>query len=98
MSSTNAATNTSYLKEIHEQPLVLRQTFSKYLSHPNHPIDLNIDHLSTAIGSAYGVHLHRTEEIKGLDKINIFACGTAYHASMVGKLLIEELVGIPVAT
>ncbi|MDQ5932831.1 MAG: hypothetical protein QG574_115 [Cyanobacteriota bacterium erpe_2018_sw_21hr_WHONDRS-SW48-000092_B_bin.40] len=85
------------LKEIHEQPLVLRQTLSKYLRHPNHPIDLNIDHL-TPSGSAsanYGVHL-TDEEIKGLTRINIFACGTAFHASMVGKLLIEELVGIPV--
>ncbi|MBI5172685.1 MAG: glutamine--fructose-6-phosphate transaminase (isomerizing) [Candidatus Obscuribacter sp.] len=83
------------LKEIHEQPLVLRQTLSKYLQHPNHPIDLNIDHLSTGLGeSAYGVHLTEAE-IKGLNRISIFACGTAYHASMVGKLLLEELVGIP---
>lgn len=83
------------LKEIHEQPLVLRQTLSKYLRHPNHPIDLNIDHLSTGSGeTAYGVHLSE-EEIKGLDRISVFACGTAYHASMVGKLLLEELVGIP---
>lgn len=83
------------LKEIHEQPLVLRQTLSKYLRHPNHPIDLNVDHLSTAIGeNAYGVHL-TDEEIKGLTKVNVIACGTAYHASLVGKLIIEELVGIP---
>lgn len=83
------------LKEIHEQPLVLRQTLSKYLRHPNHPIDLNIDHLTTGSQeTAYGVHLTE-EEIKGLTRIHILACGTAYHASMVGKLLLEELVGVP---
>jgi len=85
-------------KEIHEQPLVLRQTLTKYLRHPNHPIDFSVGNFDpeSTDGTAYGVHL-TDEEIKGLTHINIFACGTAYHASMVGKLLLEELVGIPVA-
>ena len=85
-------------KEIHEQPLVLRQTLTKYLRHPNHPIDFSVGDFQPGNndGTAYGVHL-TDEEIKGLNHINIFACGTAYHASMVGKLLLEELVGIPVA-
>jgi glucosamine--fructose-6-phosphate aminotransferase (isomerizing) len=86
------------LKEIHEQPLILRQTLTKYLRHPNHPIDFTVGNFDpqSKDGTAYGVHL-TDEEIKGLNHINIFACGTAYHASMVGKLLLEELVGIPVA-
>ena len=73
-------------KEIHEQPLVLRQTMTKYLRHPNHPIDFTVGDFDPANdnGLAYGVHL-TDEEIKGLNHINIFACGTAYHASMVGK-------------
>lgn len=88
------------LKEIHEQPQVLRQTLSKYLRHPNHPIDLTVDHLSSSSakgldGLKYGVHL-TDQEIKGLDRISIFACGTAYHASLVGKLILEDLVGVPV--
>jgi glucosamine--fructose-6-phosphate aminotransferase (isomerizing) len=84
------------LKEIHEQPLVLRQTLSKYLRHPNHPIDLTVDHLCQGNDALkYGVHLS-DEEIKGLNRVSIFACGTAYHASLVGKLILEELVGIPV--
>ncbi|MBS2009046.1 MAG: glutamine--fructose-6-phosphate transaminase (isomerizing) [Cyanobacteria bacterium SZAS TMP-1] len=85
-------------KEIHEQPLVLRQTLTKYLRHPNHPIDFSVGDVDPEAndGTAYGVHL-TDEEIKGLNHINIFACGTAYHASMVGKILLEELVGIPVA-
>lgn len=32
----------------------------------------------------------------GIDKISIIACGTAYHAGMVGKYVIEELARIPV--
>jgi glutamine---fructose-6-phosphate transaminase (isomerizing) len=37
-----------------------------------------------------------TEEIKGLRKIFLVACGTSYHAAMVGKLLIEGMCRIPV--
>jgi glutamine---fructose-6-phosphate transaminase (isomerizing) len=36
------------------------------------------------------------EELGRLDRIKIVACGTAYHAGMVGKYIIEELCGIPV--
>lgn len=36
------------------------------------------------------------EKIKSIDKINIIACGTAYHAGMIGKYAIEKLAGIPV--
>lgn len=34
--------------------------------------------------------------LSGIDKINIVACGTAYHAGCVGKYLIEKLCRIPV--
>ncbi len=80
------------LKEIHEQPLVLRRTLGKYLSHTgrlNLVADHNGDH------PTYGFHL-TDAEIKGIDRIHIVACGTAYHAGMVGRYLLEELVGIPV--
>jgi glucosamine--fructose-6-phosphate aminotransferase (isomerizing) len=36
------------------------------------------------------------EEIRGLKKIFISACGTAYHAGFVGKYVIEKLVRLPV--
>ena len=34
--------------------------------------------------------------LKKLNNIKIIACGTAYHAGMVGKYLIEEIAKIPV--
>ena len=36
------------------------------------------------------------EEIRSLKKIHIVACGTSWHASLVGKFMIEELTRIPV--
>lgn len=37
------------------------------------------------------------EVLKKINKITIVACGTAYHAGMCGKYIIEELCGIPVS-
>ncbi|HEY9773312.1 MAG TPA: glutamine--fructose-6-phosphate transaminase (isomerizing) [Planktothrix sp.] len=81
------------LKEIHEQPLVMRRTLGKYLAHPNKPVDFTYKHNGEI--PAYAVNLSETE-LKGIDRIHIVACGTAYHAGMVGKYLIEELCSIPV--
>ncbi|CCO07864.1 Glucosamine--fructose-6-phosphate aminotransferase (isomerizing) (fragment) [Desulforamulus hydrothermalis Lam5 = DSM 18033] len=36
------------------------------------------------------------EQIKGIKRIVITACGTAYHAGLVGKYVIEQLVRLPV--
>ena len=36
------------------------------------------------------------EDLKNIHKIDIVACGTAYHAGLVGKYLIEKFTGIPV--
>lgn len=85
------------LKEIHEQPLVLRQTLSKYVRSQNMPIDFNIEQFAAqADGEGlYGVRL-TDDEIKSVDRILIVACGTAYHAGLVGKYILEELCGIPV--
>lgn len=71
------------LKEIHEQPDVIRQTLSGKLSDINAPISLNEVTLSM-------------EQLQKLDRIQIIACGTSLHAAMVGKYLIEELAEIPV--
>ncbi|MGH9548095.1 MAG: glutamine--fructose-6-phosphate transaminase (isomerizing), partial [Terriglobales bacterium] len=81
------------LKEIHEQPLVMRRTLGKYLAHPNKPVDFTYAH--NGDNPLYGVHL-TDMELKGIDRIHIVACGTAYHAGMVGKYLIEELCNVPV--
>ena len=42
-----------------------------------------------------GISLTR-EDIEKFSKIYIVACGTAYHAGLVGKYIIERLVKIPV--
>ncbi|EKE02975.1 MAG: hypothetical protein ACD_20C00300G0003 [uncultured bacterium] len=71
------------LKEIHEQPDVVRQTLGGRLISAEEPIQLNEVKLTK-------------EHLKNLDRIQIIACGTSMHAAMVGKSLIEELIEIPV--
>lgn len=71
------------LKEIHEQPDVIRQTLFGKLVNIDAPIPLN------------EVSLNK-ETLKNLEKIEIIACGTSLHAAMAGKFAIEELAEIPV--
>jgi glucosamine--fructose-6-phosphate aminotransferase (isomerizing) len=72
------------LKEIHEQPLTLRNTMSGRINGSNEVV---FD----------GLELTQSE-IKGIEKIFIVACGTAYHAGLVGSSVIEKLTRIPVET
>ena len=65
------------LKEIHEQPKVIRDTLGEYISMAE-PI-VNFSALSSA----------------PLEDMLFIACGTSYHAALVGKYIIEELVKIP---
>jgi glucosamine--fructose-6-phosphate aminotransferase (isomerizing) len=88
------------LKEIHEQPIILRQTLSKYLMNPDKPVDLSPISEFSADPTAddwlnYGVRL-TDSEISSIDRIVIVACGTAFYAGLVGKYLLEELCSIPV--
>ena len=71
------------LKEIHEQPDVVRNVLSGKLRAVNSPIVLDEVTLSK-------------EDLKNLNRIQIVACGTSLHAAMIGKYLIEDLCGIPV--
>ena len=71
------------LKEIHEQPDVVRNVLSGKLRASNENIVLN------------EVKLDK-EALKTLNRIQIVACGTSLHAAMVGKYIIEDLCGIPV--
>ncbi|MBK8480811.1 MAG: glutamine--fructose-6-phosphate transaminase (isomerizing) [Proteobacteria bacterium] len=68
------------LKEIHEQPRAVTDTIR--------------DRLSQASGDAFvdaeGLDLGQTRHV------TIVACGTSYHAALVGKQLIESLARIPV--
>ena len=71
------------LKEIYEQPKAVRDTISPRLKKDNSAIVLD--------------ELKWTKEyVESFNKVYIIACGTAYHAGLVGKYYIEKLARIPV--
>jgi len=83
-------------KEIHEQPNVLRQTLSAYLSDVNKPVALRKNEIVGRNGvPTPGITLTNMQ-LRGIDRILILACGTAYHAGLIGKYIIEQLTDIPV--
>lgn len=69
------------IKEIHEQPEIIREVLSQRLSRQG--VQLGDVHLSPA-------------DLHEIDRIYIVACGTAYHAGLVGKYLLERVARIPV--
>jgi len=71
------------LKEIHEQPKAFKDTMAGRIFAEKGDIKLDDVHLTK-------------EYLEGINKIFIVACGTAYHAGMVGKYVIEKLTRIPV--
>ena len=71
------------LKEINEQPDVIRNFLSGKLHSANEPIILD------------EVKLDKSK-LKDLNRIQVVACGTSLHAALVGKYIIEELCEIPV--
>ncbi len=68
------------LKEIDEQPFVMRNIINQY---QNENGDLKLDDDIRAA-------------MKEADRVYIIACGTSYHAGLVGKQLIENIANIPV--
>lgn len=70
------------LKEIHEQPQALRETLRGNVK--DGIVDLT--------------HLDLDDMFKNAEKIYIVACGTAYHAGLVGRYALEKLARIPVET
>jgi len=71
------------LKEIHEQPQAVRSTLKGKIAQDMMGVLLE------------GVKL-REEDLLDIKKVYIVACGTAWHAGLVGKRLIEELVHLSV--
>ncbi|MFS0556621.1 glutamine--fructose-6-phosphate transaminase (isomerizing) [Brevibacillus sp. 179-C9.3 HS] len=70
-------------KEIYEQPRALRNTLTGRLDDRNQNVIFP--------------HLQLTEARAGaVEKIYIVACGTAYHAGLIGKHVVERLAQIPV--
>lgn len=73
------------LKEIHEGPKVVRDALRGRVSAAEG---------SVRLGGLEDPEVK--EKLKETDRIMIVACGTSYHAGLVGERLIEELAGIPV--
>ncbi|MGP1584925.1 MAG: glutamine--fructose-6-phosphate transaminase (isomerizing) [Schwartzia sp. (in: firmicutes)] len=71
------------LKEIHEQPKAVRATLSSRLAKDDSAVV--IEELGWDAGFLSDVH-----------RVFIVACGTAYHAGLVGKYYIEKMARIPV--
>jgi len=71
------------IKEIHEQPRAVIDTFRSGIELNQRKVLLH--------------ELNLTEsQIRGIEKIFLIACGTSYHACLVGKYMIEALCRIPV--
>ncbi len=70
------------LKEIYEQPRAIMDTIRGRFSQ-----DTGVVHLEE-IGPAY-------DRLQNVKKIFIVACGTSWHAGLVGKYVFEELASIP---
>ena len=71
------------LKEIFEQPTAARETILGRVSQDSGQVfleEINID----------GAHL------KAIEHVTILACGTSWHAALVGKFMIEQLARLPV--
>jgi glutamine---fructose-6-phosphate transaminase (isomerizing) len=72
------------LKEIYEQPGVVRSCLEAYL---------NPD---WKLGQTSPVQLNLSAELlDGIEHIQILACGTSLHAGMVGKHLLEQIANVP---
>ena len=65
------------LKEIHEEPRVIRDTLVGWVSEDKPAVDLAVMR-------------------SGIESMLILACGTSYHAALIGKYVMEELLSIPV--
>lgn len=71
------------MKEIHEQPKAIRDTLTGRLDETAGQVKLPELKLST-------------QEINEIDRIHIVACGTSWHAGLVGKSMLEKMTRIPV--
>ena len=84
----NAAEKCGYedfmLKEIHEQPKAVRDTLAGKIALNK---EISFDNIKFT-----------KNELDNFDKIYIVACGTAYHAGLVGKYVIEKIANISVET
>lgn len=67
------------LKEIHEQPVAVRETMNSYV----HDRKIAFEGVDESV-------------LAGLERIYIVGCGSAYHAGLAGKAVLESLTDLPV--
>lgn len=67
------------IKEIEEQPFVIRKLINNYNDENGNPY----------------IEKEIINDVKSADKIYIIACGTSYHAGLVGKHLLEKIASKP---
>ena len=70
------------LKEIHEQPDAVRNTVLAHLDADRTGVTLDEMGFDPA-------------RLASLRRVHLVACGTSWHAALVGKFLIEQLAGLP---
>ncbi len=71
------------LKEIFEQPWAVRET--------------TLGRASAETGTVFLDEVAIPEErLRAVDRVVMLACGTSWHAALVGKFLVEQLAGVPV--
>ena len=70
------------LKEIHEQPQAIRQTIAGRIEAESHKI--HFDELNLT-----------REEIRKVNRVVFTACGTSWHAALVGEYFFEQFAKIP---
>ena len=80
-----AGFETFMMKEIHEQPRVLRTLLDAHVGKDD----------SVDLGEASGL---LAAQAAGLQRVLILSCGTAHYAGMYGRLLIERWAGVPCET
>lgn len=71
------------LKEIHEQPRAVRDTFTGRMFEESGEVFFNDLELTAA-------------EWSKIERVHVVACGTSWHAGLVGKFLLEDAARIPI--
>ena len=80
LSDTEKGTYPHYmLKEIEEQPAVIRRIIQQY----------------SDVEGDFSIDKEIINDVRNCDKIYIIACGTSYHAGLIGKHFFEKISGKP---
>ena len=74
------------LKEIHEQPRAVRDTLLGRMSLDTG--DVRLDEMGPGA----------IEALEKAERVQFLACGTSWHAGLIGQFLVEQLAGIPAST